>query len=96
MERLCKKYSSILDDIEVFKKSISEDPTQGESLGKGLFKVRMLITSKRKGKSSGARVITFVKIADGTVSLFAIYDKSELGTIPTQELIKLIKKMNHE
>lgn len=94
--RLSKKYSSLFNDIDDFKESIAKNPFQGESLGHGLYKVRMSITSKGQGKSGGARVITFVRIVDETVSLFAIYDKSEIENIPTHELINLIKRMEYE
>jgi hypothetical protein len=41
----------------------------------------MAITSKGKGKSGGARVITFVRITGNTVYLLSIYDKSTLENI---------------
>ena len=69
-KRLCKKYSSLKADLSALGKSLSENPDQGTSLGKGVRKVRMAIdmgaesiirmaiASKGKGKSHGARVIT--------------------------------------
>lgn len=51
----------------------------------GVRKVRMAIGSKGKGKSSGARVITYdalvADVDDGTLVLVAIYDKSEQVSI---------------
>ena len=41
----------MIDDLE-------QNPLLGTDLGDGLRKVRMKITSKGKGKSGGARVIT--------------------------------------
>ncbi len=36
-----------------------DNPTSGTSLGHNLYKIRLAIASKGKGKSGGARVITF-------------------------------------
>ena len=49
-KRLCKKYSSLKADLSALGKSLSENPDQGTSLGKGVRKVRMAIASKGKGK----------------------------------------------
>jgi len=59
-------------------------------------KVRMAITSKNKGKSGGARIITcniLVDIVNTDIYLLTIYDKSEQTTISTDK-IKHLKKMN--
>ncbi len=57
-KRLTKKYSSLLKDYDIFKEELRKNPFQGNDLGNGVRKVRMSITSKGKGKSGGARVIT--------------------------------------
>ena len=77
-KRLCKKYSSLKADLSALGKSLSENPDQGTSLGKGVRKVRMAIASKGKGKSHGARVITYTEAIvcadnEGTVILLTIY-----------------------
>lgn len=51
----------------------------------------MTITSKGKGKSSGARVITFVKVTNAEVFLATIYDKSEKEIITDDELQQIFK-----
>jgi hypothetical protein len=89
-KRLHKKYESVLTDIEALRMSLSENPFQGDGLGNGLYKVRMAIKSKGKGKSGGARVITLVKVVDETVTLAAIYDKSDMETITDKELKDLL------
>ena len=48
----------------------------------------MAISSKNKGKSGGARVITYVKIVDEVIYLLSIYDKSETDTITDKELLE--------
>jgi len=57
----------------------------------GLYKVRVAIKSKGRGKSGGARVITMVKVVDEIVILAAIYDKSDMESISDKELSGLSK-----
>ena len=84
---LSRKYPSIKNDLEMLGLELIENPTKGEPLGKDCYKVRMAITSKGKGKSGGARVITCVKIVQERIFLLVIYDKSELENID-ESLIK--------
>jgi hypothetical protein len=51
----------------------------------------LAIASKNKGKSSGARVMSFVKIIDTTVLLFSIYNKGDKDSISDIEIEELIK-----
>ena len=51
----------------------------------------MAISSKGKGKSGGARVITCVKVVQQNIFLLFIYDKSEKETIGDNELIMLLE-----
>lgn len=48
---------------------------------KGCYKVHMAIRSKGKGKSGGARAITYVRVVNRVVVLLIIYDKSEKENI---------------
>ena len=89
-KKLSKRYASIISDIEALRMSLSENPFQGDGLGSGLYKVRMAITSKGKGKSGGARIITMVKVVDEVVILVAIYDKSDMETISDKDLKDLL------
>ena len=90
-KRLYKKYPSLVTDLTALISSLETKPKQGESLGKGCFKVRMSIASKGRGKSAGSRVITCVKIENNTVYLLSIYDKSEKESISDKELDALLK-----
>ncbi len=56
-----------------------------------VYKIRLAIASKNKGKSGGARVITFVKIIDEMVLLLAIYNKGEKDTISDAEIDALLE-----
>ncbi len=58
-KRLGKRYRSFVDDLASFRDSILKDPFQGTEIMPGIRKVRLSIEAKGKGKSSGARVITF-------------------------------------
>ena len=91
VKRLVKKYPSFKKDISELAQSLSENPKQGTNLGNNFYKVRMSITSKSKGKRSGARVITFIQILETTVYLSYIYDKSDKSTISDLELKELFK-----
>ncbi|MGE5447839.1 MAG: hypothetical protein ACM3PR_05710 [Bacteroidales bacterium] len=46
----------------------------------------MAISSKGKGKSAGARIITFMVTEDKEVYLVYIYDKSQLENITKQQV----------
>lgn len=95
MKRLSKRYRSIKDDIRKLGDEIKANPTTGVDLGRGLRKVRMAISSKGKGKSGGARVITFVVVvtaSDTEVKLLTIYDKSERTSISDSELLDMLKR----
>ncbi len=65
----------------------------GDEIIQNCFKIRMSISSKGKGKSGGARVITFVYIQDETVYLLSIYDKSDQENISDKELRDLIQSL---
>lgn len=48
--------------------------------------MRLAIASKGKGKSGGARVITYVVTEDLEVNLLSIYDKSDYDTVDTKAM----------
>ncbi|TZF82743.1 hypothetical protein FW774_14710 [Pedobacter sp. BS3] len=91
LKRLVKKYPSIKSDFSELLQSLKQEPTQGTSLGNGCYKIRMAISSKGKGKSGGARIITCFKITLDTVFLLTIFDKSEQENISDKELKELLK-----
>lgn len=95
-KRLYKRYPSLAQDVTDLRKEILANPTLvGTDLGGGLRKIRMRITSKGKGKSGGARVITFtvvMGIGMGEINLLYIYDKSERNNISEAEIKALLKE----
>jgi mRNA-degrading endonuclease RelE of RelBE toxin-antitoxin system len=90
-KRLSKKYPSLKTDLEALGSILSENPTAGTHLGNNIYKIRLAIKSKGKGKSGGARVITQVKVVNQTVYLFSIYEKGEKENISNSEILNLIK-----
>ena len=90
-KKLIKKYASLRSEIAELGKELSENPTMGTPLGSDVYKIRLSIASKNKGKSGGARVITFVKIIDKTVFLLSIYNKGEKDSISNKEIEELVK-----
>ena len=74
---------------------LEANPRLGTDLGGGLRKIRMAITSKGKGKSGGARVITYaviVQVDEAEINLLTIYDKAERDSISKEELKELLQK----
>ena len=64
-------------------------------MGGGVRKIRMAIASKGKGKSGGARVITFigvVSVEEAEVNLLYIYDKAERESIHAKDIEDLLCK----
>lgn len=60
-----------------------------------LRKIRMAITSKGRGKSGGARVITYTVIVaeqSGDVFLLEIYDKADFSTVDPEVLQAIVKE----
>jgi len=96
VKRLAKKYRSIPEDLIELRNRLVENPLEGADLGFGVRKVRMIIKSKGKGKSGGARVITYnVTEMEDTfdITLLTIYDKSEQSTISDKEIKDLLKSL---
>ena len=94
-KRLAKKYKSLTQDLQILVNELRDNPYLGTDLGNGLLKVRMAIAAKGKGKSGGARVITFsviISSTDADIKLLIIYDKSERETITDKELRELLKR----
>lgn len=90
-KRLARKYRSLKSELGMLYEQLIEQPTLGSPLGNDVFKIRLGIKSKGKGKSGG-RVITYVQIDSTRVVLLSIYDKGEKDSISDSEIIELIKR----
>ena len=98
-KRLSKRYRSLQNDVEELIDELEESPLLGVSLGNGVSKVRLAITSKHKGKSHGAQVITYTEAIicadeEGIVTLLTIYDKADRDTISPAEIATLLASLN--
>lgn len=91
LKRLSKKYPSLKQEFFELIESLEKNPEQGTNLGNNCYKIRVSIESKEKGKSGGARVITNIVIAEKTVYLLSIYDKSDKENLTDKELKELLK-----
>ena len=90
-KKLTKKYPSLKKELDTLFTTLEENPTFGTPLGNDVYKIRLAIASKNKGKSGGARVMSFVKIIDTTVLLFSIYNKGDKDSISNEEIEELLK-----
>ncbi len=103
---LIKKYPSLSKDLLILETELISNPKLGTPLGNNTYKIRLKISSKGKGKSGGARVISLVETSligevnfrneDVTVNLITIYDKADTATINDKELKELIKAFHQE
>jgi hypothetical protein len=103
---LLKKYASLSRELEALEQELLRNPRMGTSIGGNVYKIRLAVKSKGKGKSGGMRVITYVfeiEVAveetpeqDVTVFLLTIYDKSEQENISEKDLKNLIKDIDFE
>lgn len=93
LKQLAKKYPSLKNDLSVLITKLLAEPKMGTPLGYDCYKIRMAITSKGKGKSGGARVITFVQVIEENIFLLSIYDKADASNISDKELKDRIRKL---
>jgi mRNA-degrading endonuclease RelE of RelBE toxin-antitoxin system len=93
LKRLVKKYPSLKTEYAGLISILKENPETGKLIGNSCYKIRLGIASKGKGKSSGARVITFVHILQTKLYLLSIYDKSEQSDIKDKDLRAWLKNI---
>lgn len=80
VKKLLKKYPSLKSDLARLAADLSLNPKTGTQLSAHVYKIRLAIKSKGKGKSGGARVSSYVDNSDNTsffsVNTIANYDSS--------------------
>lgn len=84
LKALAKRHVSLKKDFQAFIKDLSENPLIGVEISPKVRKIRMAISSKGRGKSGGARIITYTTVIDeesGIIYLIDIYDKSDFSTV---------------
>lgn len=93
LKRLTKKFPSLKNEFAELIADITENPDAGTFIGNNCYKMRLAIGSKGKGKSGGARVITYLYIDTETVYLLTIYDKGEKAELKPNELADMIESL---
>ncbi|HRZ98095.1 MAG TPA: type II toxin-antitoxin system RelE/ParE family toxin [Paludibacter sp.] len=93
LKRLVKKYPSLKNEFAKFIQDIILKPTLGIPIGNHCYKIRISIVSKGKGKSGGARAISYLYVESETVYLLTIYDKSEKEDLKPNELKVMIENL---
>ncbi len=100
-KKLLKKYASLHSELSELLALLETNPYFGIKITEKVYKIRLSVKSKGKGKSGGLRVITYVETevveneADNSiiVNLISIYDKSETENISNKEIKNLIENM---
>jgi mRNA-degrading endonuclease RelE of RelBE toxin-antitoxin system len=93
LKKLAKKYHTLKTDLAHLFEILEKNPIQGTPLGENCYKIRLAISAKGKGKSGGARIITNFVIAEETVYLLSIYDKSDKENLTDKELNELLQEI---
>jgi len=92
-KRYSKKYRSLADEISELEKLLLLNPKLGTDIGEGIYKIRLAVKSKGKGKSGGFRVVTYLIVEnndDLIINLIILYDKSEIDDIPKKSLLEIV------
>lgn len=98
-KKLAKRHRSLGKDIKSVISELEADPYLGDRIGPKSYKIRFAIKSKGRGKSGGGRLITFInisveeKIEDNQINVYlvAVYDKSDIASIPDSVVNERIK-----
>ncbi|WP_069108556.1 hypothetical protein, partial [Bacteroides fragilis] len=72
------------------------NPMQGTEIAPNIRKIRMPITAKGRGKSGGARVITYNAIVaeqEGKIYLLLIYDKADASSVKMNVIKQIVKDL---
>ena len=93
-KRLIKKFPSLKQEMADLSTTLEKAPETGTPLGNDTYKIRVAIKSKGKGKSGGARIITYVVTNNKEVYLLTIYDKSEFDTVDDKTIKNIIKTLS--
>jgi len=92
-KKLFKKYNSLKEELLILIDELETNPSKGIKLGEKIYKIRIAIKSKGKGKRGGGRILTYFKVSNETVYLLAIYSKGEKDDVSDKEVKQLIKEI---
>ena len=102
-KRLAKKYASLKGELAQLVNELLNEPRKGISLGSDIYKVRLAVKSKGKGKSGGVRVVTKVVEVQLRVNenpkqtdifLLSIFDKSEYESISDKRIREIVGSLD--
>jgi len=91
-KRYKKKFQTIESDLLLFIENLPN--IVAIDLGDGVYKYRISVKSKNKGKRGGFRIISFeilVTEQQKNIILLTIYDKSEQSSISKSEIASILK-----
>ncbi len=91
-KKLAKRYNKIAKDYSDLLNLLESDKHNAVSLGYDLYKICLSNSSNPKGKSSGFRVVYFLKNKDNEIFLLDIFSKNEIENISKNRLFELIGK----
>ena len=88
-------------ELASFEESLTNNPRQGTLIAENVYKIRLAVKSKVKGKSGGLRIITYLRLLkkeDGNIIayLLSIYDKSDLENLPEYQIEKMVSNIQAE
>jgi len=101
-KKLIKKYRSLKGELAELTAELLSDPHKGTRIRENVYKIRVAVKSKGKGKSGGMRVITFVDVFlahqddETDVYILSIYDKSDRENIADNFLTDLVEEIQEE
>ncbi len=95
-KRLSRKFPSLKQELIELNDMLTNKPGTGTFLGNDTYKIRLAVKSKGKGKSGGARVITYVIKENKEVYLLTLYDKSEFDIVDDKTIKSIIQTLKIE
>ncbi len=96
---LIKKYHSLKSELKALEIELIENPKLGDKLSEDIYKIKLAVKSKGKGKSGGLRIISFIYTFDessNTIFLLSIYNKSEFSTVDTNVIKRIVEQLKKE
>lgn len=80
--------------MQTLEKELIVNPKLGADLGNGIFKIRLAVKSKGKGKSGGYRVITYHQIVNQINMIYNLMINQKKQRLRRQIFRSLLKSGN--